>query len=258
MSSTVETVEVRPHGLRPRRRVAIMAGLTPALAALAVLATGPAWATSQDLQPATGPFASASLSATPSVENDAEAKSDLQPVTAPSPSAEATPFVSGPSLKIQPPPKPKVVYSSRGKKVSIGNFTCPAEPQASAGSSAKSFLSAINAERKRAGLPALGWSSSLASSAQGWSEAMAAKDEANGGKPGDALAHGGKKNYRGQNVGVTSNSPGNLHAAFMRSSGHCANIMNPRWSNVGVGLDTVTVEWNGHPYNMSYVTVNFS
>lgn len=258
MSTTIETVEVRPHGRRPRRRVAILAGLTPALAALAILATGPAWATPEAPGSPTGPFASAPFSATPSVEDGAEAESDLEPVAAPTPSGKATPFATGPNLKIQPPPKPKPVYSSGGRKVSIGSFTCPADPTASAGSSAKSFLSAINKERKRAGLSSLSWSGSLASSAQNWSEAMAAKDKKNEGKPGDALAHGGKKNYRGQNVGVTSGSAGNLHGAFMRSGGHCANIMNPGWSRVGVGVDTVTVEWNGHPYNMTYVTVNFS
>ncbi|MEX0983454.1 MAG: CAP domain-containing protein [Actinomycetota bacterium] len=39
----------------------------------------------------------------------------------------------------------------------------------------------------------------------------------------------------GENVGVTGGSVADLQAAFMRSSGHRANILNPAFDNVAVG-----------------------
>ncbi len=107
----------------------------------------------------------------------------------------------------------------------------PSSPY-SAGSSAKSLLTAANKERARLGLRSLGWSGSLASSAQSWSEQMAKTT---------TLAHSG----RGQeNVGYTYNSGGIsvgsgltiIHKAWMRSYGHCTNIMYPGYSVMGAGV----------------------
>lgn len=124
--------------------------------------------------------------------------------------------------------------SSKSSTPSVSYTQYCANPSSpySAGSSAKSLLTAANKERARLGLRSLGWSGSLSSAAQSWSENMA--------KTGN-LAHSG----RGQeNVGYTYNSGGIsvgsgltiIHKAWMRSYGHCTNIMYPGYSVMGAGV----------------------
>ncbi len=136
---------------------------------------------------------------------------------------------------------------------------CPTGANASVGgSSASSMLSAINTERARLGISSLSWSSSLASAAQSWSNSMAAKDDQSPGDPANALAHNPGRPWGGENVGVSYNSGGSsgaqamtiVHGAFMKSNGHCENLMNPQWSVVGVGLTQAdTGAW--------YITQNY-
>lgn len=110
-------------------------------------------------------------------------------------------------------------------------------------SSAAGLLEAANAERARLGIAPLRWSGELATAALGWSERMAADDEATAGMA-DALAHNPSSPGMAENVGVVASSAGMAQAqaagtlarGWMRSSGHCRNIMNPAYGTMGAGL----------------------
>lgn len=117
----------------------------------------------------------------------------------------------------------------------------PANPTGA--SSARGLLDAANVERARLGIAPLAWSASLAAAAQAWSAQMVADDQATPGMA-DALAHSPSLPGRAQNVGVAANSgglsesraAGILAAGWMRSPGHCRNLMNPAYSTMGAGL----------------------
>lgn len=197
-------------------------------------------------------------------QNDSVSAAEVATVTAPGTASDVDVKADVPKISVShsPEPEPEPVYapvyssrsssasksstssksssssgsstssgSSSGSSVSYTSYCAsPASPY-SAGSGAKSLLTAVNKERARIGLRSLGWSSSLASAAQSWSENMA---------DSWTLAHSG----RGQeNVGYTRNSGGLsldsgisiIHKAWMRSNGHCLNVMYPGYSVMGAG-----------------------
>jgi hypothetical protein len=105
----------------------------------------------------------------------------------------------------------------------------PVSAQASAGD----FVAAINGARANAGLPGLAVAGDLAAVAQGQAQRMAASG---------TLYHNPNlatevKNYRlaGENVGYGPSTSA-IHAAFMASPPHRANILNTHYTQVGVGV----------------------
>jgi uncharacterized protein YkwD len=57
-------------------------------------------------------------------------------------------------------------------------------------------------------------------------------------------SHGPSCSYWGENVGVTGGSIWGLHRAFMKSSAHRANVLNPLFRRVGVGVVRASgVKW---------------
>ncbi|WP_084039272.1 CAP domain-containing protein [Demequina sp. NBRC 110053] len=124
-----------------------------------------------------------------------------------------------------------------------------------AGGSVKSLLSAANTARAQIGAKPLSWSGSLASAAASWSSSMASKDTQGN---GSALAH--NPNRPGaENVAMSGSSAGTsmgaaipkAHAGWIASYGHCMNIMNPSYSQMGAGAAATA---NG---NVVYTTANF-
>jgi hypothetical protein len=104
-------------------------------------------------------------------------------------------------------------------------------PAASASSVEAVFVTKANAARAAAGLPLLSVRSDLASAARRHSGAMAAKG---------ALFHSSLSGiccFRSlsENVGVGA-SAGAVHAAFLGSSRHRANILDPATRHIGVGV----------------------
>ncbi|MEP6759959.1 MAG: CAP domain-containing protein [Sporichthyaceae bacterium] len=92
-------------------------------------------------------------------------------------------------------------------------------------------MTKINAARAAAGLPAVSVHADLVGAARRHSTEMAERN---------ALYHSSLAGiccYRSlaENVGVGA-SPGVVHVAFMGSSGHRANILNPAMRHVGVGV----------------------
>jgi uncharacterized protein YkwD len=85
----------------------------------------------------------------------------------------------------------------------------------------------INAERARHGLPRLRDSSRLDSAAQRWA---AADDLGHGSGPGAHVSSAGLRwSAVGENVASV--------AAWMASPGHCQNILDPRYREVGTGVN---------------------
>lgn len=110
----------------------------------------------------------------------------------------------------------------------------PAEAAVPAPDVEAALLASANAVRAAQGLPALQPDGGLAAGARSWSTQMAAAG---------VLSHDGSYTVLGaaswgENVGATSNlgdPAGALHAAFMASDAHRANILNPRFTLAGMG-----------------------
>lgn len=116
-----------------------------------------------------------------------------------------------------------------------------------------SVLARTNTERRRAGLPELRESTLLSHAAQLQSEQMGSTSTMDHVIPGapypsppDRLA---AVNYvweaYGENVAMGQRSGDEVVSAWMNSSGHRANILNPRYTELGVGY---AVDSEGHPY----------
>jgi uncharacterized protein YkwD len=120
------------------------------------------------------------------------------------------------------------------------------------------LLAAANAERSRFGIGGLSWSGGLGSTAQGWASQLAANDDATS-YAHDAIAHNPNRPRGGENVAMGYRASGleqgsalnRAHIGWMRSNGHCTNLLNPKWSVMGAGT---AVTADGTTW---YTVVNF-
>ena len=104
-------------------------------------------------------------------------------------------------------------------------------PGAGAATAESALVSRANAARTAAGLPALSVHSDLADVARRHSGAMAGRS---------TLSHSGLSGVccftsLAENVGLGA-SVDVVHATFMRSGGHRANILNPAMRHIGIGI----------------------
>lgn len=110
---------------------------------------------------------------------------------------------------------------------------------APAGAQAQTFIDRINAERSAAGLAPLAGHGQLTSGAQAWAQQMSQT----GNLAHDANIAGTVSGWTklGENVG-TGASVDLIHGALMASPQHRANILDPAFTHIGVG---VVVDING-------------
>ncbi|OKH25127.1 type I secretion protein [Hydrococcus rivularis NIES-593] len=104
------------------------------------------------------------------------------------------------------------------------------------------ILELVNQERAKQGLRSLSLSQKLDAAADGHSGRMANGDffshvdPGNGSRPSDRATQAG---YRwttvGENIAAGQTSPEAVMQAWMNSSGHRANILNPNYTHLGVG-----------------------
>jgi uncharacterized protein YkwD len=96
----------------------------------------------------------------------------------------------------------------------------------------------INKQRAGRGLPALRESSLLDRSAQGWSDTMVATRQFTHGFnfAGRISAVGFAWSTAGENIATGFATPRTVVNAWMASTGHCQNILNPTFSSVGTGV----------------------
>jgi uncharacterized protein YkwD len=97
----------------------------------------------------------------------------------------------------------------------------------------------INQQRRDNGLPSLTVSPSLNHSAQGWTGVMVATGNFTHG-PGTAFASrisaaGYDWQSAGENIATGYSTPRQVVAAWMASTDHCRNILDPSFRNVGTG-----------------------
>ena len=102
------------------------------------------------------------------------------------------------------------------------------------------FLS-VNQARKASGLPALRWDSSLATAARRHADVMAQHGAAQHGFQGEpnlsarAKQAGAHFGWISENI-IHGSSPSGIHAQFMQSLLHRANILDPEMDSIGVGV----------------------
>jgi uncharacterized protein YkwD len=115
----------------------------------------------------------------------------------------------------------------------------------------QALLAKVNAARARprmcgrqrfAAARPLSWSAALGAAAQGHSKAMAygnyfAHRDPDGDLPADrARAAGYRGRQIGENIAAGQSSPSKAMAGWLASPGHCANLMNPMFTQVGAGF----------------------
>lgn len=96
------------------------------------------------------------------------------------------------------------------------------------------FVARVNSERAARGLPLLSVDSQLRDVARGWAQQMA---DAGGISHNPNLAAQAPARWTrlGENVGRGSEVE-SLHQAFVASPAHLANIVDPQWETVGIGV----------------------
>ncbi|CAH2598671.1 CAP domain-containing protein [Rhodovastum atsumiense] len=129
--------------------------------------------------------------------------------------------------------------------------TTPVSPQGSNATLEDYFLSLVNASRAQAGVSPLVTNTQLASAAGGHSDWMVAQDVfshtgANGSSPGDRIqAAGYNGSSYGENIAYIAGSNAavldeadvrELHQNLMNSPPHRANLLNPDFTQIGIGL----------------------
>jgi uncharacterized protein YkwD len=101
----------------------------------------------------------------------------------------------------------------------------------------------INEQRTSRHLPPLRASRLLDRSAQRWTNTMVATDVFSHGTnfAGRISAAGYVWRAAGENIATGFETPRSVVNAWMASTGHCQNILNPTYGNVGTGVSTRTV-----------------
>ncbi|UQS17408.1 CAP domain-containing protein [Pseudomonas sp. HS6] len=115
----------------------------------------------------------------------------------------------------------------------------------------KALLAEVNAARARsrmcgrqrfAAARPLSWNPALGAAALGHSKAMAygnyfAHQDPDGDMPADRARSAGYRGRQiGENIAAGQSSPGKAMAGWLASPGHCANLMNPMFTQVGAGF----------------------
>jgi uncharacterized protein YkwD len=102
----------------------------------------------------------------------------------------------------------------------------------------------INQERSLHHLPPLQASPLLDHSAQGWTNAMVSSDQFTHGTnfASRISAAGYVWRSAGENIATGFATPRGVVHAWMGSTGHCENILNPSFRNVGTGVSTRPVK----------------
>ena len=124
----------------------------------------------------------------------------------------------------------------------------PAYGETSASMVERELLAAVNQARRAHGLASLRWSEALATAARQHAEVMAARGTAEhdfAGEPGlpaRVKRAGAAFHWLSENV-AQGTSPQLIHAQFLKSSKHCANILDRDMDSIGVGVVERHRQW---------------
>jgi uncharacterized protein YkwD len=102
----------------------------------------------------------------------------------------------------------------------------------------RSVVCVINEQRHARGLPGLRESSRLNRSAQGWTNVMVTHRDFSHGADFAARISAVGFNWSnvGENIATGYATPSSVVKAWMASTGHCQNILNPIYRDVGTGV----------------------
>ena len=102
----------------------------------------------------------------------------------------------------------------------------------------RSVVCLINQQRHSRGLPGLRENSRLNRSAQGWTNVMVTHRDFSHGADFAARisAVGFDWSNVGENIATGYTTPARVVTAWMASTGHCQNILNPLYRDVGTGV----------------------
>ncbi|WP_189073322.1 CAP domain-containing protein [Deinococcus sedimenti] len=138
----------------------------------------------------------------------------------------------------------------------------PAPAPTTPGSFAQQVLDLTNAARavprscgatSFAAAPALTWNAQLAQAAQGHAADMAAQNyfshtSKDGRTFSQRIVNAGYSTYRtiGENIAAGQTTPQQVVDGWLKSEGHCRNIMNPNFKELGVGYAYTTTSTYKH------------
>jgi uncharacterized protein YkwD len=107
----------------------------------------------------------------------------------------------------------------------------------------RSVVCLINQERRSHGLPGLRENSRLNRSAQGWTNVMVThRDFSHGADFASRIsAVGFDWSNVGENIATGYANPTAVVRAWMASTGHCQNILNPQYRDVGTGVSNHSI-----------------
>jgi uncharacterized protein YkwD len=130
--------------------------------------------------------------------------------------------------------------------VCIGLFSASGMAESRNGNPERELFNATNRERMSHGLPALRWDDALAVAARKHASEMAHKEELSHQFPGEPSLPGRVRQAGAHFVWLSENvaqghSPSLIHAQFVKSPNHRANILDSDMNVVGIGI----VERNG-------------
>jgi hypothetical protein len=120
-----------------------------------------------------------------------------------------------------------------GLILALGVLSFPAGANADTVSDEATFVAKINDLRASKGLAPLQVNANLVAKARAWSAGMAAAGKIWHSTLSDGVTEDWKK--LGENVGMGGSVDG-LHRAFVNSPGHYANLVEPVFSHVGIGI----------------------
>jgi uncharacterized protein YkwD len=131
-----------------------------------------------------------------------------------------------------------VLVSACGPRITEGPPSCNAPSSPPAGVIADVFR-AVNADRSRAGAPALRWNRQLFCLATEWSGAMASSGSLQHRDLNPVIQSSSYSSYRtlGENIlrGPAGMTGAQMEAAWMNSPAHRANILSRSFTSIGIG-----------------------
>jgi len=97
----------------------------------------------------------------------------------------------------------------------------------------------INLQRAARQLPSIRENGRLERAAQAWTDAMVARQEFSQGSDFGTWAIAGGFNFSAlaENIATGFATPRAVVSAWMASTGHCRNILNPSYADVGTGVN---------------------
>ena len=127
-----------------------------------------------------------------------------------------------------------------------GTAPAPGTPPADAGDGpvedrmARAVFDRVNAEREARDLEPLAWDDGLAGAALEWSEEMSGTGVLEHQDMRSLLERDALDGFTGVGENIfTASGPvpaGVAHEGWMRSDGHRANVLNPGWNRLGIGV----------------------